>query len=111
MDRAARIHDTITGLPDGTVKVLVEGKTRARIEKYLDTTKFFHVEAEPIEAPKISPMASNQTAATAPRAAVTASRPRTIEKNIESTFTVIGFPVHSFHAHWPSTLHTCRFCK
>jgi ATP-dependent Lon protease len=42
-------------LPDGTVKVLVEGKTRARIEKYLDTTKFFHVEAEPIEAPKINP--------------------------------------------------------
>jgi ATP-dependent Lon protease len=42
-------------LPDGTVKVLVEGKTRARIEKYLDTTKFFQVEAEPIEAPKIDP--------------------------------------------------------
>ena len=42
-------------LPDGTVKVLVEGKTRARIENYLDTNKFFFVEAEPIEAPKINP--------------------------------------------------------
>jgi len=42
-------------LPDGTVKVLVEGKTRARIEEYLDTQRFFQVEAEPIEAPKINP--------------------------------------------------------
>ncbi|MBL4689295.1 MAG: endopeptidase La, partial [Nannocystaceae bacterium] len=41
-------------LPDGTVKVLVEGKTRARIEEYLDTEKFFHVEAEEIEPSKIS---------------------------------------------------------
>ncbi|MBC8068915.1 MAG: endopeptidase La [Deltaproteobacteria bacterium] len=36
-------------LPDGTVKVLVEGKSRARIERYLDTGKCFTVEAEPIE--------------------------------------------------------------
>ncbi|HET6584807.1 MAG TPA: LON peptidase substrate-binding domain-containing protein, partial [Nannocystaceae bacterium] len=36
-------------LPDGTVKVLVEGKTRARIERYLDTAKCFFVEAEPLE--------------------------------------------------------------
>jgi len=42
-------------LPDGTVKVLVEGKARARIDEYLDTEKFFSVEAEEIEAPKISP--------------------------------------------------------
>jgi len=42
-------------LPDGTVKVLVEGKTRARIEEYLDTNRFFQVEAEPIESPKINP--------------------------------------------------------
>ncbi len=42
-------------LPDGTVKVLVEGKSRARIEEYLDTSKFFHVEAEEIEASKVTP--------------------------------------------------------
>jgi len=42
-------------LPDGTVKVLVEGKSRAKIEEYLDTSKFFHVEAEEIEASKITP--------------------------------------------------------
>ena len=36
-------------LPDGTVKVLVEGKTRARIERYLDTAKCFFVEAEALE--------------------------------------------------------------
>jgi ATP-dependent Lon protease len=36
-------------LPDGTVKVLVEGKTRARIERYLESPKCFMVDAEPIE--------------------------------------------------------------
>src|SRR4029434_2471301 len=36
-------------LPDGTVKVLVEGKKRARIQRYLDDGEFFLVEAEPIE--------------------------------------------------------------
>ncbi|MCW5893877.1 MAG: endopeptidase La [bacterium] len=35
-------------LPDGTVKVLVEGKQRARIAKYLDHGEFFLVEADPI---------------------------------------------------------------
>ena len=42
-------------LPDGTVKVLVEGKTRARISEYLDSTKFFEVEAEVVETPEIDP--------------------------------------------------------
>jgi len=42
-------------LPDGTVKVLVEGKSRAKIGEYLDTVKFFHVEAEEIEASKVTP--------------------------------------------------------
>jgi ATP-dependent Lon protease len=36
-------------LPDGTVKVLVEGKKRARIVRYLDETEFFLVTAEEIE--------------------------------------------------------------
>src|SRR5438045_3092092 len=36
-------------LPDGTVKVLVEGKKRARITKYVDDGEFFLVEAEPID--------------------------------------------------------------
>ena len=36
-------------LPDGTVKVLVEGKKRARVLRYLDQTEFFLVEAEEIE--------------------------------------------------------------
>jgi ATP-dependent Lon protease len=36
-------------LPDGTVKVLVEGKQRARISRYLDNAEFFLVDAEPIE--------------------------------------------------------------
>ena len=42
-------------LPDGTVKVLVEGKTRARITDYLDTSKYFEVEAEIVETPEIDP--------------------------------------------------------
>ncbi len=33
-------------LPDGTVKVLVEGKQRARVKKFLDSEKFLLVEAE-----------------------------------------------------------------
>jgi len=36
-------------LPDGTVKVLVEGKKRARIVRYLPRTDFFQVEAVEIE--------------------------------------------------------------
>src|SRR3989454_6442812 len=36
-------------LPDGTVKVLVEGKKRARIGRYLENADYFLVEAEPIE--------------------------------------------------------------
>ena len=36
-------------LPDGTVKVLVEGKKRARIVRYLDEAEYFQVVAEEIE--------------------------------------------------------------
>ncbi len=36
-------------LPDGTVKVLVEGKQRARIRRFLDAERFLLVEAEDIE--------------------------------------------------------------
>ena len=36
-------------LPDGTVKVLVEGMQRAKIKKYLDNDKFFEAEAERID--------------------------------------------------------------
>src|SRR5256712_12990573 len=36
-------------LPDGTVKVLVEGKRRARIARYAPAEKFFLVEAEEVE--------------------------------------------------------------
>ncbi len=36
-------------LPDGTVKVLVEGLTRARITSFTDRAEFFEAQAEPIE--------------------------------------------------------------
>ncbi|MFO0581588.1 MAG: endopeptidase La [Anaeromyxobacter sp.] len=36
-------------LPDGTVKVLVEGKQRARVKQFLDSDKYLLVEAEEIE--------------------------------------------------------------
>src|SRR5882762_8878222 len=36
-------------LPDGTVKVLVEGKKRAQVSRYLSNAEYFLVEAEPIE--------------------------------------------------------------
>jgi ATP-dependent Lon protease len=38
-------------LPDGTVKVLVEGKRRARVSRYLGNAEYFLVEAEPIDEP------------------------------------------------------------
>ena len=39
-------------LADGTVKVLVEGKRRARIKRYLDSRDFFMVEVEELEGTK-----------------------------------------------------------
>lgn len=36
-------------LPDGTVKVLVEGKARVKIKDYIQTDNFFRVEAEELE--------------------------------------------------------------
>ncbi len=35
-------------LPDGTVKALVEGKTRARIRRFVENETFFHVDVEQI---------------------------------------------------------------
>ncbi|MEM1289597.1 MAG: endopeptidase La [Pseudomonadota bacterium] len=36
-------------LPDGTVKVLVEGRSRVRIRDYLDNDQFFEAHAEPLD--------------------------------------------------------------
>ncbi|MFZ8959839.1 MAG: LON peptidase substrate-binding domain-containing protein, partial [Paracoccaceae bacterium] len=36
-------------LPDGTVKVLVEGKSRVKIKKFTKTDEFFEAEATPLE--------------------------------------------------------------
>src|SRR3990172_9336682 len=38
-------------LPDGTVKVLVEGKKRARIARVVSSERYFQVEADEIEEP------------------------------------------------------------
>jgi ATP-dependent Lon protease len=38
-------------LPDGTVKVLVEGKQRWRIRRFIPNDRCFQVEAEPVEEP------------------------------------------------------------
>ncbi|MFY7976328.1 MAG: LON peptidase substrate-binding domain-containing protein, partial [Brevundimonas sp.] len=35
-------------LPDGTVKVLVEGKSRARLVRFTDRSEYFEAEAQPI---------------------------------------------------------------
>jgi ATP-dependent Lon protease len=43
------IHPGVVRLPDGTVKVLVEGKRRARIRRYLPSEGYLTVEAEEIE--------------------------------------------------------------
>ncbi len=41
-------------LPDGTVKVLVEGKKRGRIEEYFETSDFYKVKVSVIEEPEES---------------------------------------------------------
>ena len=41
-------------LPDGTVKALVEGKSRGRVVRYLPNEEFFQVEIEPIFEEEIS---------------------------------------------------------
>jgi len=40
-------------LPDGTVKALVEGKTRARISRFIDNKVFFQVELKKIHTPEL----------------------------------------------------------
>ncbi len=40
-------------LPDGTVKALVEGKTRARISGFIDNKDFFQVELKKIHTPEL----------------------------------------------------------
>jgi len=40
-------------LPDGTVKVLVEGSQRAKITGYMDNPDFFQVEAQVVEEPPV----------------------------------------------------------
>ena len=41
-------------LPDGTVKALVEGKTRARIVNFIQEREFFQVEVETLKEPEIT---------------------------------------------------------
>ena len=43
-------------LPDGTVKALVEGRTRGRIDKFLESHDFFYVEVENLIEPEDSPL-------------------------------------------------------
>ena len=40
-------------LPDGTVKALVEGKTRAKISRFIDNKVFFQVELKKIHTPEL----------------------------------------------------------
>lgn len=41
-------------LPDGTVKALVEGKSRGRIARFIQNENFFQVEIEPVVEPEVS---------------------------------------------------------
>ena len=55
--KASGIYDTgvlanvlqLLKLPDGTVKVLVEGKSRVRVTEYLENDAFFEARVEPVE--------------------------------------------------------------
>ena len=46
-------------LPDGTVKVLIEGKGRVRIKEFLDEDKFFAVKAEILDESSDKPVEAN----------------------------------------------------
>ena len=46
-------------LPDGTVKALVEGKTRAKISRFIDNTDIFQVDLEKIHTPQL-PLAEGE---------------------------------------------------
>ncbi len=50
-------------LPDGTVKVLVEGKSRAKIQAYLDEDRYFSVEVEVFEPEPLDPREEPELAA------------------------------------------------
>jgi ATP-dependent Lon protease len=50
-------------LPDGTVKVLVEGKSRARIVEYVDNDAYFEVNAEAVESVEVDPQKEPEFAA------------------------------------------------
>jgi ATP-dependent Lon protease len=43
-------------LPDGTVKALVEGESRARIVQFLEKEDFFNVELTPLTEPEVDPI-------------------------------------------------------
>ena len=43
-------------LPDGTVKALVEGESRARIIRFLEKDDFFNVELAPLPEPEVDPI-------------------------------------------------------
>jgi ATP-dependent Lon protease len=43
-------------LPDGTVKVLVEGKSRAKVDAYTDRTEFYEASATALEEPADDPV-------------------------------------------------------
>jgi ATP-dependent Lon protease len=43
-------------LPDGTVKALVEGRARGRIDRFLESHEFFYVEVESLVEPEDSPL-------------------------------------------------------
>ncbi len=43
-------------LPDGTIKVLVEGKHRARMHSFVEMEPYFEVEVEPLPDPAVDPV-------------------------------------------------------
>ena len=52
-NRWPEVEDAARRLPDGTVKALVEGKSRARITQFFTDEEFFRVEVEPIIEPDL----------------------------------------------------------
>ncbi|WP_458790824.1 endopeptidase La [Yoonia sp. MH D7] len=75
-------------LPDGTVKVLVEGRDRVRITGYLDNSKYFEASAEYLEE---VPGAADETEALLRNVASEFERYAKIKKNIpEEAMAAVG---------------------
>ncbi len=102
------IHPGVVRLNDGTVKVLVEGKRRARIRRFVGTDGFFQVEAEePRGARRAHPSRSRRWCAPSTGSS---TRTSSLTKRIPARDADVGrHPIDDPRRGWPTpSWPTCR---